>query len=659
MPSWTARPSVAPVHEEVRDCGTIIEYIQNRVYLASYTHPPGPETPFPYPVTTPKAPLKRSSKSQNGPTPVSPGPRVHPPAYFTVDDELLYNRFHADFGPLHIGHLYRFAVQLHEVLGNPENQDRGVVFWSRPDARSRANAACLLACYMIVIQSWPPHLALAPITQLEQPLMPFRDAGYSQADYEIGVQDVVYGVWKAKEEHLCGLHNFRLNDYERYERVDQGDFNWVTPQFVALASPQHAPIDAIPPSSPLWAALPKTIEEVKKSSLPTPFKNVLCHFKKRNVGLIIRLNSQLYSPSYFEALDIQHLDMIFDDGTCPTMPMVRKFIRLAHEMITIKGKAIAVHCKAGLGRTGCLIGAYLIYRHGFTANEVIAFMRFMRPGMVVGPQQHWLHLNQGKFREWWWEETFKQKFLATLPTTPTKTLRCRTETLGNGQTATPPNGSSQGKRSALGELSHNETAQASYTADDNLPAPTPGQPRKTSRMDVVRHHPYSRAASAAYGVENEVEPGNEVVEMKSHRRSQDEDGVDNEEWETRVVSRRPSSRSPQSNEKRRAVSYTHTTTTTYSVAGDAGEAGPPLPPDMEDVENWIHHAPYDAEKPTARPKTPGAIKSGSGSGTLGVAKTRPSPLRRSAESREVKNGGVRKTSARVASVGAGASRSRS
>ena len=129
-----------------------------------------------------------------------------------MDDELLYNRFHADFGPLHIGHLYRFAVQLHEVLGDPANEDRGVVFWSRPDARSRANAACLLACYMIVIQSWPPHLALAPIAQQEQPLMPFRDAGYSQADFEISVQDIVYGVWKAKEEGLCGFQEFNLKE---------------------------------------------------------------------------------------------------------------------------------------------------------------------------------------------------------------------------------------------------------------------------------------------------------------------------------------------------------------------------------------------------------------------------------------------------------------
>jgi len=331
--------------------------------------------------------------------------------------------------------------------------------------------------------------------------------------------------------------------------------------------------------------------------------------------------------------------------------MVKKFIRLAHEMITVKDKAIAVHCKAGLGRTGCLIGAYLIYRHGFTANEIIAFMRFMRPGMVVGPQQHWLHLNQGTFREWWWEDSVKEKLAAALPSTPTKSLRRNHASIG--QMATPPNQS--GKRSALGEITHNETATVANTMEENLPAPTPGQPRKTSRMDS-RHHPYSRAVSATINAAAETDnPNSQIVEMRSHRQSQGVPGENEEEWELRVLGRRTSSRSPASSDKKRAVSYTTTTTTStrYSTTGDNDEALQEL---TSDVENWTHHDDHPIADKPSRPKMPANTKSGNGSGTIGVAKMRVSPTRRSAQSGEVK-AGVRKMSGRVGSVGASRSRS--
>lgn len=63
------------------------------------------------------------------------------------------------------------------------------------------------------MQSWPPHLALSPLAQCDPPLMPFRDAGYSQADFVLNVQDVVYGVWKAKEKGIVNLREFGLDEY--------------------------------------------------------------------------------------------------------------------------------------------------------------------------------------------------------------------------------------------------------------------------------------------------------------------------------------------------------------------------------------------------------------------------------------------------------------
>ncbi|KAK5073049.1 cell division control protein 14 [Lithohypha guttulata] len=485
---------MAPSISHSTSYGQVIEYIENRLYLASYTHAPNENTPFPYPTETRKSPQKKSSRAARGPTAVETSRPQ--PVYFTIDDTLLYNAFHADFGPLHIGHLYRFAVIFHEILGDPANNDRAVVFWSRADSRSRANAACLVACYMVMIQAWPPHLALAPIAQADPPYMPFRDAGYSQADFMLSIQDVVYGVWRAKEQGLCELKSFNLEDYERFERVDQGDFNWVSPDFLAFASPQSHQIAPIPITSSEYSNLPSCVAEIPSADISQPFKNVLTHFVERDIGLVVRLNSELYCPTYFTALGIQHIDMIFEDGTCPALPVVKKFIRLAHNMIQ-KKKGIAVHCKAGLGRTGCLIGAYLIYRFGFTANEVIAYMRFMRPGMVVGPQQHWLHLNQGQFREWYIEDQLKAKLELARPSTPVKmTAKTPMRHTSTGQVATPPNKSSA-VRAALGEIDGNDV-QTSHYQDENLPAPTPGQPRKYARMDA-RNHPYARSASGNIG----------------------------------------------------------------------------------------------------------------------------------------------------------------
>ena len=476
--------------------------------------------------------------------------------------------------------------------------------------------------------------------------MPFRDAGYSQADYSLTIQDVVYGVWKAKEEGLVGLKEFSLEEYEKYERVDMGDFNWVSPDFLAFASPQHQPTHIIPPSDPAYTQLPRSISAVQRDkNLPTPFKNVLVHFAERSIGLVVRLNSELYSPSYFTALGIKHLDMIFDDGTCPPLNLVKKFINLAHSTINDKHKGIAVHCKAGLGRTGCLIGAYLIYRYGFTANEVIAFMRFMRPGMVVGPQQHWLHLNQGSFREWWFEDTMREKIMATMqPATPNRLPQSSSRRLAsNGQTFTPPNGDRHAgsPRRALGEITNNEGAATSNAysstndmkgslgvADENLPAPTPGQPRKTNKVYGGRR----------IMTENQPFAAKVEAEVASAQRTESE-----EERALRMLGRKASQSPVSRSGKRRAVSSTTTTTTTtkWDVPTD-GSDSENRPETVDESDMPINDR---MASPTRPPRSP-SVKSGNGIGALSVGK-RSSPIRRSTEGKT----NVRKTSGRVGSVG--------
>ncbi|KAN0062314.1 cell division control protein 14 [Thecaphora frezii] len=317
--------------------------------------------------------------------PGSDGARYH---WFNVDNDLVYLSFFDDWGPLNVAMFYRFCLHVHHLLTTEEQVER-LVLYTVDNSYSKANIALLAALYAMIIDKVTPADAFHPFSQLE--FEPFRDAGYGRPDFYLTIQDILYGMQKAISFNLLDLTAFNLDEYEHFEQVQHGDWNWLTPNFIAFASPNDRDYVAA-----LRSNEGRPLDDVYLPKPNSTFANTIRHFKDRNVKLVVRLNNPLYDKVAFEEAGIEHLDLYFDDGSNPSDAILNRFIEKADEVVGAGG-VVAVHCKAGLGRTGVLIGAYLIWKHGFTATEVIGFMRLMRPGCVVGPQQHFMYEN---FVDW-------------------------------------------------------------------------------------------------------------------------------------------------------------------------------------------------------------------------------------------------------------------
>lgn len=75
-------------------------------------------------------------------------------------------------------------------------------------------------------------------------LVPFRDASGGPCTYKLSIYDVLTGLEKGIKVGWYDFKTFDVHEYEYYEKVENGDLNWVIPgKIIALMGPSGKSYD--------------------------------------------------------------------------------------------------------------------------------------------------------------------------------------------------------------------------------------------------------------------------------------------------------------------------------------------------------------------------------------------------------------------------------
>jgi hypothetical protein len=217
----------------------------------------------------------------------------------------------------------------------------------------------------------------------------YRDATYSVPNFRLQLIDCWRGLARAVSKAWVKMPSdgmttmWGMMDEREVQSMEgplDGDLNVIVPdRFMAFRGPRRIEKDH------------EMYEDTyTRGALFTRFFSPSFYipiFQSLGVTTVIRLNEAChYDPADFEESGIRHFDLFFEDCTAPPPNILSRFF---HIVDGAKGM-IAIHCTAGLGRTGTLIALELMRSHGFGAREAMGWLRIMRPGSVIGVQQRFL-----------------------------------------------------------------------------------------------------------------------------------------------------------------------------------------------------------------------------------------------------------------------------
>lgn len=120
--------------------------------------------------------------------------------------------------------------------------------------------------------------------------------------------------------------------------------------------------------------------ELAGMSQPDGLPEDLAELRRLGVAALVNLTPEDWPREVVERSGLAYLQLPIEDFSPPRPEQVDAFVEFCEESI-LRGRPVAVHCRAGRGRTGTMIACYLV-RRGMSAEEAIGRTCSLRPGSI-------------------------------------------------------------------------------------------------------------------------------------------------------------------------------------------------------------------------------------------------------------------------------------
>ncbi len=124
----------------------------------------------------------------------------------------------------------------------------------------------------------------------------------------------------------------------------------------------------------------------------------LADLKERGIGAVLSLTESPLEVRTVERAGLAYAHVPVEDMDAPEPDQLERALAFIDEQIR-GGRAVAVHCLMGQGRTGTVLAAYLI-RMGRTPEQALRELRVICPGAVPAAVQERSLAAYARRRDW-------------------------------------------------------------------------------------------------------------------------------------------------------------------------------------------------------------------------------------------------------------------